>query len=115
MTSIFLLAAVVACVAWTVTKEEIFREFREWVTEYKTHERLFVRKLSYMLTCEYCFSHWVTFFVVAITGARLVYNSVLGQVVAVFTIVAIANVYMTLYFILRQTLKFVGGLAKRHS
>lgn len=115
MTSIFLLAAVVACVAWTVTKEEIFREFREWCDGFKHHHSLFVRKLAYMLTCEYCFSHWVTFFVVATTGTQLVYQSFVGHVVAVFTIVAIANVYMTLYFILRQTLKFVGGLAKRQS
>ena len=52
---------VVASIAWTVTQEEIFSEWREYCADKsKNGETLSQRKFFYVFTCEYCFSHWVT-------------------------------------------------------
>jgi hypothetical protein len=58
LVTLFVLAIPVACVAWTVTHEEVFREPREFCVE-KTKEcrRWYERKFFYLFTCEYCFSH----------------------------------------------------------
>ena len=56
----FVLPIPIACIAWTVTHEDVFREPREWFAEKsKTSRRLVVRKFFYLFTCEYCFSHYV--------------------------------------------------------
>jgi hypothetical protein len=67
-----------------------------------------------MFTCEYCFSHWLAFVLVPVTGFRLVYDNILGCAIAAFTVIAVANVYMTAYFILRQVLKFIGKEANKN-
>ena len=54
---LFTLAIPVACVAWTVTHEEIFREPQDHCARRSTESsRWWVRKCFYLLTCEYCFS-----------------------------------------------------------
>ncbi|RZK79257.1 MAG: hypothetical protein EOO92_09660 [Pedobacter sp.] len=103
---IFVLALPVACIAWTVTKEEVFREPREYCVEKSKSSRfLLPRKLFYMLTCEYCFSHYVTIFVLIITKYTLLYPDWRGYFLAGFSIVWIANIYMSLYNIIRIDLK----------
>lgn len=102
----FILALVVACIAWTVTKEEIFREPREYcVKRSKTANSLWKRKFFYVFTCEYCFSHYVTAVLLSITGYKLLYENWVGYLIAGFTIVWVANVYMSLYNIIRIDLK----------
>ena len=60
---LFLLAIPIACVAWTVTHEEVFKEPREYCSKRcKTEKTLLARKFFYLFTCEYCFSHYVTVF-----------------------------------------------------
>src|SRR3954454_1702248 len=55
---LLVLAVPIACVAWTVTHEEIFKEPRDFCAERSQHARsLAVRKFFYLFTCEYCFSH----------------------------------------------------------
>ena len=55
---LLLLALPIACVAWTVTHEEVFREPREYCKDKSEHARaLPERKFFYLFTCEYCFSH----------------------------------------------------------
>ena len=104
--NLLLLALPVACIAWTVTHEEIFREPREYcVQKSKTSRSLAERKFFYLFTCEYCFSHYVTLFLLIFTGFKLVYDDWRGYVVAFFALVWMANVYMTLFGILRQMLK----------
>ena len=104
--NLLLLALPVACIAWTVTHEEIFREPREYcVQKSKTSRSLAERKFFYLFTCEYCFSHYVTLFLLIFTGFKLVYDDWRGYVVAFFALVWIANLYMTLFGILRQMLK----------
>ncbi len=60
---LFVLPIPIACIAWTVTHEEVFKEPREYcVKKSKSCQRLLQRKFFYLFTCEYCFSHYVTLF-----------------------------------------------------
>lgn len=104
--NLLLLALPVACIAWTVTHEEIFREPREiCVKKSKDCRKLYERKFFYLFTCEYCFSHYVTLFLLLLTGFKLVFEDWRGYVISFFALVWIANLYMTLFGILRQMLK----------
>jgi hypothetical protein len=101
-----ILAIPIACVAWTVTHEEIFREPREYCVERSRHDdRLAVRKFFYLFTCEYCFSHYVTIFFLIVTRYRLLLDDWRGYLIAFFALVAIANVYMSSFGRLRQEVK----------
>lgn len=103
---LFLLAIPVACVAWTVTHEEIFREPREYcVKKSKDSKELWQRKFFYLFTCEYCFSHYVTLFFLIITRFKLGFDDWRGYLISFFAVVWIANVYMSLFGYLRQSLK----------
>ena len=103
---LFILAIPVACIAWTVTHEEIFRESREFCVEKSQNcQKLYQRKFFYLFTCEYCFSHYVTLFFLLITGFNIFFDDWRGYLVAFFIIVMIANLYMSLFAYLRQSLK----------
>ena len=103
---LFVLAAPVACVAWTVTHEEVFREIREWCVRRSQTARTFVeRKFFYLFTCEYCFSHYVAGGAVLITGYRLLLPDWRGGFIGWFTLVWIANLYMSLFGRLRLDIK----------
>jgi len=103
---LFILAIPVACIAWTVTHEEIFKEPREFCTIYSRRNRyLIFRKFFYMLTCEYCFSHYVTILLLLITKYYLLFPDWRGYIIAGFSIVWIANFYMSLFYLLRQSIK----------
>ncbi|WP_316829506.1 hypothetical protein [Pedobacter aquatilis] len=103
---LFILAIPVACVAWTFTKEEIFREAREFcVGKSQNCNHLFKRKFFYVFTCEYCFSHYVTIILLLITKYTLLYADWRGYLIAGFSIIWIANVYMSLYNLIRIDLK----------
>jgi hypothetical protein len=104
--ALFLLAIPIACVAWTVTHEEVFREPREYCVERsKSCRRWYQRKFFYLFTCEYCFSHYVTMFFLALTGYRLLYEDWRGYLVGGFALVWVANQYMSLYNRLRLDIK----------
>jgi hypothetical protein len=99
---LFVLALPVAAIARTVVFEEIFRELREWCTcQSKTCKRVVSRKFFYLFTCEFCFSYWVSAAVVATTGFRLLYDSFLGYLVGLLSLVFVSNFYMNLYARLR--------------
>lgn len=101
-----LLALPVACVTWTVTHEELFRELREACQRRSTSSsRVLVRKFFFLFTCEYCFSHYVSAVAVAATGFRLLLADWRGAVIAWFALVAVANVYMSLFARLRVDIK----------
>lgn len=99
------LALPVATVAWTVTHEEIFREAREYFTRQTQRGPVLRRKFFYALTCEYCFSHYVTAFFIWLTGYRLLLDDWRGYVIAFFAVTAIANVYMSLFARVRVEIK----------
>jgi hypothetical protein len=103
---LFVLAVPIACIAWTVTHEEVFREPREFCIEKsKNGKTLFVRKFFYLFTCEYCFSHYVTILFLIITSYKLIYDDWRGYLVGGFSLVWIANVYMSLYSRVRIDIK----------
>ena len=104
--SLLVLAIPIACVAWTVTHEEIFKEPREYCVK-KSQEcrKLLERKFFYLFTCEYCFSHYVTAIFLFITEFKLLNEDWRGYLVSFFALVFVANVYMSLFGYLRQSLK----------
>jgi hypothetical protein len=103
---LFTLALPVACVAWTVTHEEVFREPREYcVRRSQECKTLLARKFFYLFTCEYCFSHWVTFFFLYLTRYKLLLDDWRGYILAAFAVVAVANLYMSSFGRLRQEVK----------
>jgi len=103
ITWLFLLAIPIACVAWTVTHEEVFREPREYcVKRSKEGKTLIVRKFFYLFTCEYCFSHYVTIIFLFLTGYKLLMDNWTGYLIAGFALVYVANAYMSLFGLIRQ-------------
>jgi len=103
---LFVLALPIACVAWTVTHEEIFIEPRTYcINKCKSGKTLLERKFFYLFTCEYCFSHYVTVAFLFLTNYRLLMNNWKGFVIAGFALVWIANVYMSLFGFIRQDIK----------
>lgn len=103
---LFTLAIPVACVAWTVTHEEVFREVHEYcVDRSKKNKTLFGRKFFYLFTCEYCFSHYVTIFFLFFTNFKLLLDDWRGYVLAGFALVFIANLYMSIYVRIKVEIK----------
>jgi hypothetical protein len=103
---LFILAIPISSVAWTVTHEEIVREPRDYcVRKSKTASSMLVRKFFYLFTCEYCFSHWVTLFTIIVTDYKLIYDDWRGYPIALFALVYVANVYMSLFGRLRLELR----------
>ena len=103
---LFVLAIPIACIAWTVTHEDIFREPREYcLKRSKTCHRLYQRKFFYLLTCEHCFSHYVTIFFRVVTRYRLLYEDWRGYLISGFALVWIANQYMSVFGRLRLDIK----------
>src|ERR1043165_6425616 len=95
---LFILAVPIACIAWTVTHEEVLREPREYCAQKsETCQRLLQRKFFYLFTCEYCFSHYVTVFFLFITRYKLLFDDWRGYLIAGFALVWIANQYMSIY------------------
>jgi hypothetical protein len=103
---LFILAIPIACVAWTVTHEEVFREPREFCErKSKACKSLAERKFYYLFTCEYCFSHYITIIFLFITRFTLLYEGWRGYLIAGFALVWIANIYMSLFGSVRIGLK----------
>ncbi|WP_347052424.1 hypothetical protein [Flavobacterium olei] len=103
---LFVLAIPIACISWTVTHEEIFREPHEWcVKRSQNGKYLLSRKFFYLLTCEYCFSHYVTIGFLILCDYKLLLMDWRGYILAGFSLVFAANVYMSLFALLRQAIK----------
>ena len=103
---LLILAVPVACVAWTVTHEEVFREPRQYCQQECAQARgIFRRKFFYVFTCEYCFSHYVALGTLAITRFKLLYTDWRGYALAFFALVWMANQYMSIYNRLRLDIK----------
>jgi hypothetical protein len=110
---LLILAIPIACIAWTITHEEIFREPREYCTRRSQKDKtLFSRKFFYLFTCEYCFSFYVTILFLFITDYQLLYTDWRGYLIAGFSLVWVANIYMSLFFYIRITIKKSGTEAK---
>jgi hypothetical protein len=106
ITWLFLLAIPIACIAWTVTHEEVFKEPREFCEKYsKEGKSLLVRKFFYLFTCEYCFSHYVTIAMLIFSGYKLLLDDWRGYVIAGFSLVWVANIYMSIFARIRIEIK----------
>lgn len=96
----------IASIAWTVTHEALFREPRDWCAAKSTScRRLYARKFFYVFTCEYCFSHYVTALFLFITRYTLLFDDWRGYLVAGFSLVWLANVYMSFFGRLRLEIR----------
>lgn len=105
---LFLLAIPIACISWTVTHEEVFREPRDYcVRRCQKGKSIAERKFFYLFTCEYCFSHYVTALMLVITRFQLLFDDWRGYFIAGFALVFIANVYMSLFGLIRIDIKKV--------
>ena len=104
--ALLLLAIPVACASWTVTHEHVFSEFHDWCERKSGRTRnVIARKFFYLFTCEYCFSHYVAAAAIVLTHFTLLFGGWRGWVLAWFSVVWIANVYMSLYGRLRLDIK----------
>ena len=96
----------VACIAWSVTHEEVFREPRQYCQRECIQSRSVFRcKFFYLFTCEYCFSHYVAAGMLLIARYKLLYVDWRGYLVAFFALVWVANQYMSIYNRLRLDIK----------
>ena len=110
---LFILAIPIACIAWTVTHEELFREPREYcINRSLNGKTLLIRKFFYLFTCEYCFSFYITALFLVITGYKLLFTDWRGYLIAGFSLIWVANVYMSLFFFIRADIKKKGTEAK---
>ena len=104
--SLFLIALPIASIAWTITHEEVVREFRDvCLGKSTTCRRIYERKFFYLFTCEYCFSHYVAAVFLIITRFKLLYPDWRGYLIAGFSLVWVANVYMSLFARIRLEVK----------
>lgn len=99
---LFLIAIPIACITWTVTHEEIFKEPREYcIKKSESCKNIVVKKFFYLFTCEYCFSHYVTLAFLLITKLHLGFADWRGYLISGFSLVWVANLYMSVFAILR--------------
>jgi hypothetical protein len=107
------LAAMVAVIVRAATQEEVGREAREQLELLqRANIPWFFRKLGYMLTCDFCMSFWVSLGVVGLWGHRLSSDDCYGYFLATFVTMAIANVYMNLYNLIKIDLKKEKAVAR---
>ncbi len=112
--TLLILSLVVASIAWTVTQEAIFEEWREAAKRRsEDSSNILVRKFFYVWTCEYCFSHWVTIAVLIVSDFRLLIDDWRGYAVAFFVLPWIANQWISLYRRLRVDIKKENLIAKK--
>ncbi len=110
---LFILSSIVASISWTVTQEEIFREWRDYCKDKSEKcESTPQRKFFYVFTCEYCFSHWMTILILILTGFQLLIEDWRGYILAFFTIPWAANLLMSIYRRLRVGIKHEDALAE---
>lgn len=103
---LFILAIPSACISWTVTHEEVFKEPRDFcIVKSKYCKTILQRKFFYLFTCEYCFSHYVTLVFLFITKFQLLYEDWRGYLISGFALVWVANIYMSLFGFIRVGMK----------
>ena len=102
LVNLLILSLPVAAIAWTVTHEELFREFHDYCVARSENARsVAARKFFYLFTCEYRFSHYVSAGVLLATRFRLLFDDWRGYVVAWLALVWVANHLIGIYGRLR--------------
>lgn len=90
---IIFLSLVTSAISITVTKASIFESFREWILRKS-------KWLGSLVSCPYCFSHWVTI------GLVLIYMPV------VFPMIFIIDLIMSAFAIVAISALISGGIMK---
>jgi hypothetical protein len=99
---LFILALPIAAIVWAVTHEELFKEIHDYcVHRSEQAETIVARKFFYLLTCEYCFSHYVSAGMLLLTRFTVLYSDWRGYLIAWLSLVWVANHYISLYGRLR--------------
>src|SRR5688572_6686429 len=99
---LLILSLPVAAIAWTITHEELFREFHDYCVGRSENARSFAaRKFFYLFTCEYCFSHYVSAGALIVTRFKLLFDDWRGYFIAWFALVWVANHLISIYGRLR--------------
>ena len=110
---LFIIALPIACVSWTWTHEELFKEAREFLKQLANEKHSLLRqKFMYVLFCEYCFSFYVAAAFLLITNFQLLFTDWRGYLIAELALVWIANLYMNIHFALRIDIRKKGAEAK---
>ena len=100
--NLLILSLPVAAIVWTITHEELFREFHDYcVARSENAQSVPVRKFFYLFTCEYCFSHYVSAAVLLATRFRLLFDDWRGSLIAWLALVWVANHLISIYGRLR--------------
>jgi hypothetical protein len=96
---LFVLAMPVACISWTLTKEELIREVHTYLVAERSNldNSLVTRKLCFLVTCHYCLSHYVALFFLILTRFQLLCSGFRGYLIAFFSVVWVANFYMVIF------------------
>ena len=95
---LIILSIPVACISWTVTHEEVFREPRDYCRgQSEQAANLWRRKFFYLFTCEYCFSHYAAAIFLLLTRFKLLYPDWRGYLVSLFALVWVSNMYMAAF------------------
>jgi hypothetical protein len=114
--SLLLIGLPIACISWTVTHEDVFREPREFCKEKSKDCRpLYMRKLFYLFTCEYCFSHYATALLLILTHFQMLYAGWRGYLISEFALVWVANLYMSIFSRLRLDIKSENLTIEEHA
>ncbi|OGW36646.1 MAG: hypothetical protein A2X58_09380 [Nitrospirae bacterium GWC2_56_14] len=64
METVFYLSLVTASISFTITEMKLFLLFRQWAKERNSF-------LGELISCGYCFGHWVAFALVAVYRPKL--------------------------------------------
>ena len=62
-------------------------------------------QVFFIFTCEYCLSHYVTAALLILTGYKLLFDDWRGYLIAGFSMVWIANLYMSFFGRVRLEIK----------
>jgi hypothetical protein len=104
--TLFVLAIPVASVSWTITHEAVLREFQEYCqNQHRNAGSSFRQKFFYLFTCEYCVSHYVTALFLVMTRYKLLFPDWRGYLISLFSMVWVANQYISIYDRLRLDIK----------
>jgi hypothetical protein len=104
--TLLILALPIAAIAWTVTHEDVFREVHDYCAKSsQTSRSLVTRKFFYLLTCEYCFSHYVAAGMLFVTRFTLLFTDWRGYLISWLSLVWVANHYISIYGWLRLDLR----------
>lgn len=106
LVTLLMLSLPVAAIAWTVTHEDVFREFHDYcVGRSEQAPSLPTRKFFYLFTCEYCFSHYVAAGVLLVSRFKLLFDDWRGYAISWFALVWVANHLIGIYGRLRLGIK----------